>query len=213
MIQPPSAALTGPGILAVLRAEHIDDCRPAIATLADAGVTAIELTMTTPGVLEHLETIVDEVPPGVTIGLGTVVDAATVAAAGAAGGRFIVTPAVAPDVIAAAAEHHLEVYPGGLTPTELIDSWGRGVSAVKLFPAATVGPDYIRHLHGPYPDLAVIPSGGVDISAVGDWSRAGALAVSLGGPLLGDSLKGGSQTALRDRTLRVVDAVAAARNR
>jgi 2-dehydro-3-deoxyphosphogluconate aldolase / (4S)-4-hydroxy-2-oxoglutarate aldolase len=100
------------------------------------------------------------------------------------------------------------VVPGGLSPTELAAGWDAGATAVKIFPAQTVSAEYLKHLRGPFPDLEAIPSGGIDLVATPEWLSVGAAAVSIGGPLLGDALKGGDLTALRDRC-RAVRAVVA----
>ncbi|MGW7290989.1 hypothetical protein ACWGIB_01190 [Streptomyces xiamenensis] len=89
--------------------------------------------------------------------------------------------------------------------------WAAGAAAVKIFPAATVGPDYLRQLSGPFPGLSTMPSGGVGLDDIPGWIRAGAAAVSLGGPLLGDALRGGDTGALRERARRAIGQVAAAR--
>ena len=114
-------------------------------------------------------------------------------------------------VVRAAAERDIPVFPGGLTPTELFAGWRAGATAVKIFPASTVGPGYIAQLRGPFPDLAVVPSGGVEIEDAPGWIRAGALAVSLGGPLIGDAFKGGDLSELTRRAGRVSRLVAEAR--
>jgi 2-dehydro-3-deoxyphosphogluconate aldolase/(4S)-4-hydroxy-2-oxoglutarate aldolase len=91
------------------------------------------------------------------------------------------------------------IYPGGLTPTELWTGWEAGATAVKVFPASVVGPEYISALRGPFPDIEVVPSGGIGAVEAGEWIRAGAGAVSVGGPLIGDALRGGSLTELAQR--------------
>ena len=110
-------------------------------------------------------------------------------------------------VIKLAVERQVAVFPGGLTPTELAAGWNAGATAVKIFPAQTVGAGYLKHLRGPFPDLEAIPSGGVDLDATREWLEAGAVAVSIGGPLLGDALKGGDLGALRNRCRAVRAAV------
>jgi 2-dehydro-3-deoxyphosphogluconate aldolase / (4S)-4-hydroxy-2-oxoglutarate aldolase len=96
------------------------------------------------------------------------------------------------------------IVPGGLTPTELFASWSAGAAAVKIFPANQVGPGYLKDLRGPFPGIAAVPSGGVDLLGAKAWLEAGAAAVSVGGPLLGDALRGGDLDALRDRTTAFV---------
>ena len=105
------------------------------------------------------------------------------------GAAYLVTPVTDPDVITACVRRGVPVYPGGLTPTELHTGSGLGATAVKVFPASTVGPGYVSQLRGPFPDIQVIPSGGVNIDDVPGWIRAGALAVSLGGPYWGTPSK------------------------
>ncbi len=106
----------------------------------------------------------------------------------------------------------MPVFPGGLTPTELYRGWSAGASAVKLFPASAVGPGYIGQLLGPFPDIQIVPSGGVGIDDAAGWIAAGAVAVSLGGPLLGDVFTGGDVAALTDRALRLIELVRGALN-
>ena len=91
-----------------------------------------------------------------------------------------------------------------MTPTELFASWSAGAAAVKIFPANQVGPGYLNDLRGPFPGIAAVPSGGVDLLGAEAWLRAGAAAVSVGGPLLGDALRGGDLEALRDRATAFV---------
>ena len=102
-------------------------------------------------------------------------------------------------IVDAAVVRSIPIFPGGLTPTELLSGWRAGATAVKFFPAQTVGAGYLKHLNGPFPELLAVPSGGVDLKATAEWLRAGAVAVSLGGPLLGDALTGGDLDDLRSR--------------
>ncbi|MDF2667237.1 MAG: 2-dehydro-3-deoxyphosphogluconate aldolase, partial [Microbacterium sp.] len=102
----------------------------------------------------------------------------------------------------------MPIVPGGLTPTELFASWSAGASAVKVFPAGQVGPGYLKDLRGPFPAIAVVPSGGVDADSAAAWLAAGAVAVSVGGPLLGDAFRGGDLGELRERAERFVEVCA-----
>jgi 2-dehydro-3-deoxyphosphogluconate aldolase / (4S)-4-hydroxy-2-oxoglutarate aldolase len=123
-----------------------------------------------------------------------------------AGAQYLVTPTMNLSIVRLAVEREIAVFPGGLTPTELAAGWHAGATAVKIFPAETVGAGYLKHLRGPFPDLEGIPSGGVDLDATQEWLDAGAAAVSIGGPLLGDALEGGDLSALHKRC-RAVRAV------
>jgi 2-dehydro-3-deoxyphosphogluconate aldolase/(4S)-4-hydroxy-2-oxoglutarate aldolase len=185
--------------VAVLRARHASDYAPVIEALQRGGVLSIELTLSTPGVWDELPLLRERFGNSLEIGVGTVTEAAEAETALDLGAAYIVTPVTDPGVIAACVGRGVPVYPGGLTPTELHTGWKLGATAVKVFPASAVGAGYVSQLRGPFPDIEVIPSGGVNIEDVPGWIRAGALAVSLGGPLLGDAFKGGD---LHDLTAR-----------
>lgn len=206
----PSAALLSTGIVAVLRASDAAEYDPVVRALVESGVVNIELTLTTPGTIAALPRLIEAVPHA-EIGVGTVLTVENAKAALNAGSRFLVTPSVKPRVIDTAVERGVAIYAGALTPSEVERSWDLGVSAVKIFPASTVGPQYIAHLTGPFPDLKLLPSGGIILEQIPEWMRAGSIAVSLGGPLLGDALTGGDLGALRSRAARAVAAADSAR--
>ena len=121
------------------------------------------------------------------IGIGTVTDPSDLATAARQGAHYIVTPITRADLLEAAVDVGIAIVPGGLTPSELHAGWAAGAAAVKVFPASVVGPGYVKDLRGPFPGIRVVPSGGVDLEAAQAWLRAGADAVSVGGPLLGDA--------------------------
>ncbi|MEV5834451.1 bifunctional 4-hydroxy-2-oxoglutarate aldolase/2-dehydro-3-deoxy-phosphogluconate aldolase [Nocardia sp. NPDC052112] len=196
-------------VIAVLRAEHADRYAPVVEVLGNNGVHAIELTLSTPHTLETLSALRQSAPEGVEIGVGTVTTVEHARAAIDLGAAFLVTPITDRQIISVAVDSGVPIYPGGFTPTELWAGWSVGATAVKLFPANTVGPDYIAHLRGPFPGIQVVPSGGIDIDAVPKWLAAGACAVSLGGPLLGDALRGGDLAALATRCRRLAEVTGA----
>ena len=206
----PSVALLSTGVVAVLRAADAAHYEPVVRALAERGIVNVELTLTTPGTIATLPRLIEAVPDA-EIGVGTVLTAASAKAALDAGARFLVTPGVKPRVIEAAAERGIAIYAGALTPSEVEMSWDLGATAVKVFPASTVGPQYLTHLRGPFPDLKLLPSGGISLERIPEWIRAGSIAVSLGGPLLGDALEGGDLDALRRRASKALTAVANAR--
>jgi len=205
---PTSALLRRHPIIAVLRASAAADYDPVVDTLAESGVRSIELTLSTPGTLEHLPALLGRVGDEVEVGIGTIVTVRQAELAIEAGAHYLVTPIVNLDVIALAVCADLPVFPGGLTPTELHGGWAAGATAVKIFPAQTVGPQFGSHLRGPFPDLEFVPSGGIGLDDIPLWLKAGALAVSLGGPLVGDALTGGSLQALAERAHRVTSLAA-----
>jgi 2-dehydro-3-deoxyphosphogluconate aldolase / (4S)-4-hydroxy-2-oxoglutarate aldolase len=203
---PLSDRLTSTKVIAVLRASHVSALTPVCDVLVEEGVLSLELTLTTPGLLAALPELVDRYADSADVGVGTILTESEAQRALDSGTQYLVTPTMNLPVVRLAVQHQIAVFPGGLTPTELAAGWDAGATAVKIFPAQTVGAGYLKHLRGPFPDLQAVPSGGVDLDASRQWLAAGAVAVSIGGPLLGDSLKGGDLSALRDRC-RAVRAV------
>lgn len=195
-------------LVVVIRGEHAAEYAPVIDTMVEAGVRSVELTLTTPGTVDALPGLVERYGETADIGVGTVTRSDEVDAAADGGARYVVTPVSDLSVVDRAVERALPVVPGGLTPTELWSTWSRGASAVKVFPAGRVGPGYLKDLRGPFPELQVVPSGGVDLDAAQAWLAAGAAAVSVGGPLLGDALAGGDLGALAARARRFVEVCA-----
>ncbi|WP_245909087.1 bifunctional 4-hydroxy-2-oxoglutarate aldolase/2-dehydro-3-deoxy-phosphogluconate aldolase [Mycobacterium neglectum] len=193
-----SPLLADDPVIAVLRADHAREYPPVIDALLAGGVRAIELTLSTAGVFAQIKSLAAEFGDAV-IGLGTVTTAAQAETAIENGAKFIVSPTAELDVIRVACDAGVPVFPGGLTPTELYRCWEAGASALKLFPASVVGPRYIADISGPFPDMRIIPSGGVGLDDVEAWIAAGAPAVSIGGPLLGDAFSGGDLIALSTR--------------
>lgn len=200
----PSELLRRTPIIAVLRARDAADYAPVIDVLLEHGVRSVELTLSTPGTFEHLSALVAGDAGEKEIGVGTITTVEEAQRAIDAGAHYLVTPVLDAAIIAVAVRAGVPIYPGGFTPTELFAGWRAGATAVKIFPAQTVGPQFGTHLRGPFPDLEFVPSGGISLDDVPAWLEAGALAVSLGGPLVGDALKGGSLDALAERVRRIV---------
>lgn len=207
----PSALLREHPIIAVLRARDAAEYAPVIDVLAANGVRSMELTLSTPNTFEHLPAIVARGAADVEIGVGTITTAVEARRAIDAGASYLVTPILNVAVIEVAVAAGVPVFPGGLTPTELFTAWQAGATAVKIFPAETVGPQYGSHLRGPFPELQFVPSGGIALEHIPLWLNAGAVAVSLGGPLVGDALKGGSLTKLAARARAAVEVAREAR--
>jgi 2-dehydro-3-deoxyphosphogluconate aldolase/(4S)-4-hydroxy-2-oxoglutarate aldolase len=204
----PSQVLRDNPIIAVLRASDPRDYDAVVDVLVENGVRSIELTLSTPGTLEHLPSLISRVAGSAEIGVGTITNDEQAAAAIDGGADYLVTPVLKLDVIRRAVESGVAVYPGGFTPSELFAAWEAGATAVKIFPAQTVGAQYGAHLRGPFPELQFVPSGGIERGDITAWLNAGATAVSLGGPLVGDALKGGSLDALAERARQTTAIVA-----
>jgi 2-dehydro-3-deoxyphosphogluconate aldolase/(4S)-4-hydroxy-2-oxoglutarate aldolase len=194
-----SERLRASRVIAVLRAKTVDDLLPVCDVLVEEQILSLEFTLTTPGLLDRLPDLVDRYRAVADVGVGTVLSTEDAEMAIDGGGQYLVTPNMDLGIVEAAVARQIPVFPGGLTPSELLSGWRAGATAVKIFPAQTVGAGYLKHLRGPFPDLLAVPSGGVDLKATAEWLRAGAVAVSLGGPLLGDALAGGDLGDLRSR--------------
>ncbi|AGL19907.1 bifunctional 4-hydroxy-2-oxoglutarate aldolase/2-dehydro-3-deoxy-phosphogluconate aldolase [Actinoplanes sp. N902-109] len=207
MTQSVTESIVRSGVVAVLRAPTADSFAAVSEVLVGAGITALEVTLTCTGALEAIAGLRRQLPAHVMLGAGTVLSPDDAKASVAAGAAFLVTPVL----VAGLEEAGVPVFPGAFTPTEIYTA-SRTAPLVKLFPAAAVGPRYLKDLHGPLPGVRIMPTGGIAIDDIAAWLTAGAAAVGMGGPLLGDAATGGSLSALADRARRAVDAVAYARS-
>lgn len=176
------------GIVAVVRAESADLALKAVEAAMAGGVTAIEVTFTVPGALELIRTLAKEVSDEVVLGAGTVLDAQTALNAIEAGAKFIVSPNTNVSTIEAAKSKGAAVFPGAFTPTEVITAWQAGGDIIKIFPANVVGPTYFKDLHGPFPGIPLMPTGGVDLSTARTWLEHGAVALGVGSALIDKKL-------------------------
>jgi 2-dehydro-3-deoxyphosphogluconate aldolase / (4S)-4-hydroxy-2-oxoglutarate aldolase len=185
-------------VMAILRS---DDgaalVEPALALFA-AGVSLVEISLTTPGACAAIEQLAARKPDGAQIGAGTVLTVSDVADIAAAGAQFVVTPALA-ESVAESVRRGLPVAAGALTPTEVLTAHRAGASVVKIFPASLGGPGYLKALRGPFPDIPLLAVGGVGVTEATQYLQAGARGVGVGSPLAGDALSGGDLASLQDR--------------
>ncbi|HWM11635.1 MAG TPA: bifunctional 4-hydroxy-2-oxoglutarate aldolase/2-dehydro-3-deoxy-phosphogluconate aldolase [Solirubrobacteraceae bacterium] len=170
-------------VIAVLRTPDADSGVRAARALAEGGVRAIELTFTTPGAEDAIRRARAELGDEVVVGAGTIRDRAQLDAALVAGADFLVTPHLDHELLDAMLATGRAVLPGTLTPSEVGAALAAGAEAVKLFPASVVGPSYVGALRGPFPEVQVVPTGGIGPGDVQPWLDAGALAVGAGGEL------------------------------
>lgn len=175
-------------VIAVLRADAPDAAVDAAVALAEAGVRAVELTFTTPGAAEALREARERLPADVLVGAGTIRDGAQLQASVDAGAEFLVTPHLDPSLLAEMLATGLLSLPGVYTPSEVGVALSAGAQVVKLFPANTAGPSHLKALRGPFPELQVVPTGGVGACDVQTWLDAGAVAVGAGGELCPSAL-------------------------
>jgi 2-dehydro-3-deoxyphosphogluconate aldolase / (4S)-4-hydroxy-2-oxoglutarate aldolase len=175
--------------------------------LVAGGVHVLEITLNQPeaAALSAIATLAGSAEElDVLVGAGTVLSTAAAERAVGAGARFIVSPHTDVSLIGWCIARGIPCFPGALSPTEILTAWSAGASAVKLFPAVSVGTGYLKQLAGPLPDRRLVPSGGVWAEPAGDWIAAGGVAVGMGGWLIGDGEPGG----VTQRAKQVVDAVA-----
>jgi len=210
---PITPQLAQSGVVAILRGSSDRELAAVSRTLGDAGVTCLELTLTTPGAIAALARVRAELGDDVALGMGSVIDAEQAMACLDAGAEFLVSPGVCAEVAVYAAERAVACYPGAWTPTELLEAWRLGAPAVKLFPAASGGPRHLKDVRAPLPHIPLVPTGGVGLDQIADYVAAGAVAVGLGGPLIGDALDGGSLSALGERARVALEAVQNGRSR
>jgi 2-dehydro-3-deoxyphosphogluconate aldolase / (4S)-4-hydroxy-2-oxoglutarate aldolase len=196
-------------VIALIRADGPDGLIDCAKAMAAGGLTSIELTMTTPGAIRVLEKAITEMPDFL-FGLGTVLDAETARIGILAGAKFIVTPAFQPEVITMAQRYSIPIFSGALTPTEALNTWQAGADGVKIFPAEFFGAAYIKSLKAPFPQIEFVPTGGVNAENLGDFLKAGAMAVAAGSSLVdGKALKEKNWAAITAKAKAFVAAVAA----
>lgn len=200
------------GIIAIMRASDASHFLSVAQALYEGGVRAVEVTMTTSGALQAIEQGSRELPSEICVGVGSVLDAESARAAILAGARFVVCPTFKRETVALCRRYAVPVFPGGYTPTELLTAWEAGAHAVKVFPAAVSGPDYIRALKAPLPQLRLLPTGGVDLDNAAAFMRAGADAIGIGSALINQSLvDNGHFGAISERTRRFCEEVSKGR--
>jgi 2-dehydro-3-deoxyphosphogluconate aldolase / (4S)-4-hydroxy-2-oxoglutarate aldolase len=196
------ATLREVGIIPVIRADSPGAAVAVVETLIEAGLTVAEITMTVPDAIEAIASVSKRFGSNVLVGAGTVTDADTVRRALDAGAEFIVSPCLVPDVIAEARRADVAVLPGALTPTEVFEAFRQGGDLVKVFPAQNVGgAAYLRALRGPFPEIPLVPTGGVTLDNVGEMFKAGAVAVGVGSEMI-------SKDALARRDYALIGALA-----
>jgi 2-dehydro-3-deoxyphosphogluconate aldolase/(4S)-4-hydroxy-2-oxoglutarate aldolase len=176
--------LLNPGVIAVVRAKRADQAVPLAEALVAGGVIAVEITMTTPNAIAAIKAASDKLGDRALIGVGTVLDEATCQAAIDAGAQFIVSPICRRELVPIAQRAGKPIMLGSYTPTEAQLAHEAGSDFIKIFPADTLGPNYIKALRAPLPHLKIVPTGGVDLKTIGDFFKAGVAAVGAGSSLI-----------------------------
>ena len=172
------------GLVPVIRAESKDEAIRVIDAIEAGGIPLLEITMTVPGALSIIEAVRKREKSAV-VGAGTVLDAETARACILAGAQFIVSPALDVGTIEMCRRYSVPVMAGALTPTEVVNAWSAGADVVKIFPCGAVGgASYIRALKAPFPQIALMPTGGVSLKTAADFIQAGSFALGVGSDLI-----------------------------
>lgn len=186
------------GLIPVIRVSSAPEAILVADAIKEAKGSLIEITMSVPGAIDVIKELATKYGDEVIMGAGTVLDTETGRAALLAGAQFIVTPTLDLDLIQLAHRYSAVIIPGALTPTEILAAWNAGADMVKVFPAAQVGgPEYIKALKGPLPQILLVPTGGVNLQNAGAFIRAGATALGVGGELV-------DKRAIKENRLHVI---------
>ncbi|MGH3858955.1 bifunctional 4-hydroxy-2-oxoglutarate aldolase/2-dehydro-3-deoxy-phosphogluconate aldolase [Actinokineospora sp.] len=197
-------ALDTTPVIAILRATSAKHLVAVAETLRAAGIRAVEFTLTTPGAYDALAAFTAD---GMALGAGTVTTPEEARRAVEAGAGYLISPAVCLDVIAEARTLGVPVLPGAYTPTEVLSAWRAGADLVKLFPAATGGVAHLKAIRAPLPDIPLVPTGGIGLDDAAAYLDAGARAVGIGAPLIGDACETGDLDALRTRADALIERI------
>ncbi len=172
------------GIIAVIRAEKADQAINIASAVSAGGIVAIEITLTVPDAFAVMEEVHKKLKGRILLGAGTVLDAEGALRAIRAGAEFLVSPMLNPDMVKLCKKHGKIAIPGAFTPTEIAAAWRSGADIIKIFPASVGGPDLIKDLRGPFPQIKFMPTGGVTLENVAQFIKAGVVAVAVGGNII-----------------------------
>lgn len=195
-------------IIAIFRGFTAEQANMAAEALVEGGIRFMEVTMNTADAAEIISHWRERFAGRAYIGAGTVIDIASAREALTCGAQFLISPNLDEEVIAYAAERGVDVWPGVLTPTEIVRAWKAGAKAVKLFPLGSLGPEYVREVRGPLGHIPIIATGGIDMHTLASYGAAGASAFGLGSKLLPkDDILSGNYEALAVNASQFVDMV------
>jgi 2-dehydro-3-deoxyphosphogluconate aldolase/(4S)-4-hydroxy-2-oxoglutarate aldolase len=173
------------GLIPVIRVSSAKEAIDVADAIKEGGVTLIEITMSVQGAIDAIKELTQKYKDEIIMGAGTILDPETGRAALLAGAQFIVSPTLNLDLIQLAHRYSAVVIPGAMTPTEILAAWNAGADMVKVFPAAQLGgPEYLKALRGPLPQILLVPTGGVNLQNAGAFIKAGATALGVGGELV-----------------------------
>jgi 2-dehydro-3-deoxyphosphogluconate aldolase/(4S)-4-hydroxy-2-oxoglutarate aldolase len=197
-------------IVPIVRTPDAQSALAAVEAVREGGIDCVEITMTVANALHAIETIADRHGDKILLGAGTVLDPETARACMLAGAQFFVTPSLNRKTIEMARRYSRPIFPGGLTPTEILTAWEAGADGVKVFPCSAVGgAKYIKAVKAPFPHIDLIPTGGVNLETIGDFLAAGSTAVGVGSELIdAQSVASGNYSAVTERARKFCEIVA-----
>ena len=173
------------GLIPVIRVTSASEAMDVADAIKEGGVSLIEITMSVQGAIDVIKELAQKYKEEIIMGAGTILDPETGRAALLAGAQFIVSPTLNLDLIQLAHRYSAVVIPGAMTPTEILTAWNAGADMVKVFPSAQLGgPEYIKAIRGPLPQILLVPTGGVNLQNAGAFIKAGAIALGVGGELV-----------------------------
>ena len=199
------------GVVAVIRGKDEETAYQLALAIAKGGIAGLEVTFTVPNADKVIKRLNEAKLPGAIVGAGSVMDVPTCEKAIEAGAKFIVAPNFDEDILKLCQQRGVPYYPGCFTPTEIARAYHQGAELIKVFPGSAVGPSYIKAIHGPLPEVPLMPTGGVDLDNLDQWIRAGVVAVGVGSCLT-NVAKGGDYEALIELSKQYVAKVQKARN-
>lgn len=201
------------GIVPIVRTNSAESAVKSIEAVYAGGIRSAEITMTVPGAIKALEKLADALGDKMVLGAGTVLDPETARICILAGAQFLVTPALRTSTIEVAHRYSKVICPGALTPTEVLTAWEAGADFVKVFPCSNMGgAKYIKALKGPFPQIEMIPTGGVNFDTAADFLKAGSAAVAVGSELIdAQTIKDGNYEIFTERAKQYLEVVKKAR--
>ncbi|HLW84770.1 MAG TPA: bifunctional 4-hydroxy-2-oxoglutarate aldolase/2-dehydro-3-deoxy-phosphogluconate aldolase [Candidatus Sulfotelmatobacter sp.] len=201
------------GVIPVVRAATVEEAMAAVQAVHAGGIPIVEITMTVPNAVSVIRSVAQQLGSEVLVGAGTVTSAEQAELCIRAGAKFLVSPGLSIAVLSVAQACATLAIPGALTPTELMTALDHGAKLVKIFPCGNVGgPKYLKSLRGPFPHVALIPTGGVNAANAGDFIAAGAFALGVGADLVDvAALRAGHPEKITQSAQELVQAVLAAR--
>lgn len=201
-------------LVPIVRTSDAESAVRSVEALYEGGISCVEITMTVSGAIRALEEVAKRFGDKILLGAGTVLDPETARACILSGAEFLVTPSLNTCTIELARRYSKAIFPGALTPTEIVTAWQAGADAIKVFPCSALGgAKYIRALKGPLPQIEFVPTGGVNLDTIADFLQAGCCAVGVGGELVdAKSVAAGNYSVLTERAHQFTAKVREARN-